>query len=168
MPGLAKEETAMDLGICMFANRLRHPGRRAGPRRPRSAASSRCSCRAHPQSHSRRTPVPRVVSRCPRSTPTTFDPFISRWAAAAAAQAPQDRHRDLPDHRARIPSPPPRSGEPDLLRAGVPLREAPGGTADEMEEPRDEYKSRYKRMREQVLAMRRSGPKDEAQFTAST
>jgi probable F420-dependent oxidoreductase len=105
-----------------------------------------------------------AASRCPEYS-HTFDPFISLMAAAAATKRLKIGtgicliiERDTITTAKEVASLDQLSGGRFLFGIGA------GWNADEMENHGTEYKSRYKRMREQVLAMKEIWTKDEAQF----
>src|SRR6195256_6124920 len=162
--GLAKEETAMDLGICMFATDYAiRADELARAAEERGFESLFVPEHTHIPT-SRRTPFP-GGEPLPKEYSHPFDPFISLMAAAAATKRLKIGpgicliiERDTITTAKEVASLDLLSGGRFLFGIGA------GWNADEMENHGTEYKSRYKRMREQVLAMKEIWTKDEAKF----
>ncbi len=117
---------------------------------------------------SRRTPFP-GGGQLPKEYSHTFDPFVSLMAAAAATKRLKIGtgicliiERDPITTAKEVASLDLLSGGRFLFGIGA------GWNAEEMENHGTEFKSRFKRMREQVLAMKEIWTKDEARSTAST
>ena len=113
---------------------------------------------------SRRTPFP-GGGQLPKEYSHTFDPFVSLMAAAAATKRLKIGtgicliiERDPITTAKEVASLDLLSGGRFLFGIGA------GWNAEEMENHGTEFKSRFKRMREQVLAMKEIWTKDEAQF----
>ena len=113
---------------------------------------------------SRRTPFP-GGEPLPKEYSHTFDPFVSLMAAAAVTTRLKIGtgicliiERDTITTAKEVASLDLLSGGRFLFGIGA------GWNQDEMENHGTEYKSRFKRMREQVLAMKEIWTKDEAQF----
>src|SRR6266540_2682581 len=154
----------MDIGVCMFATDY---AIRITELAPEAEARGFESLFVPEHTHipvSRRTPFP-SGGQLPREYSHTFDPFVSLMAAAAATKRIRIGtgicliiERDTITTAKEVAS-------LDLLSGGrFEFGIGAGWNADEMENHGTEYKSRYKRMREQVLAMKEIWTKDEAQF----
>ena len=165
--GEATRRFAMHFGILHVRHRLRHPHRRAGPRRRGRAASSRCSCPSTPTSRRAGAARSRAAARCPRSTRTRTTRSSRLTAAAAVDQEDQDRHRHLPDHRARHHRHRQGGGE---HRRRSPAGASIFGDRRGLERrgdgaPRHRVQDALQEdAREQVLAMKEIWSKDEAEF----
>src|SRR4030095_9669999 len=101
----------------------------------------------------------------PKEYSHTFDPFVSLMAAAAATRRLKVGtgicliiERDTITTATEVASLELVSGGRFLFGIGA------GWNAKEMENHGKEFKSRYKRMREQVVAMKEIWTKDEAQY----
>src|SRR5262245_23594994 len=113
---------------------------------------------------SRRTPFP-GGTELPKEYSHTFDPFVSLMAAAAATTRLKVGtgicliiERDTITTAKEVASLGLLSGGRFLFGIGA------GWNAEEMENHGTVYKTRYKRMREQVLAMKEIWTKDAAHF----
>ena len=113
---------------------------------------------------SRRTPFP-GGGQLPKEYSHTYDPFVSLMAAAAVTTRLKIGtgicliiERDTITTAKEVASLDALSGGRFLFGIGA------GWNAEEMENHGTEFKSRFKRMREQVLAMKEIWTKDEAQF----
>jgi probable F420-dependent oxidoreductase len=162
--GLTKEENAMYLGLCMFATdyaiRIDELARAA---EERGFESLFVTEHTHIPT-SRRTPFP-GGGELPKEYSHTFDPFVSLMAAAAATTRLKVGtgicliiERDTITTAKEVASLDLLSGGRFLFGIGA------GWNAEEMENHGTVYKTRYKRMREQVLAMKEIWTKDAAQF----
>jgi probable F420-dependent oxidoreductase len=113
---------------------------------------------------SRRTPFP-SGEPLPKEYSHTFDPFVSLMAAAAATKRLRIGtgicliiERDTITTAKEVAS-------LDLLSGGrFEFGIGAGWNAEEMEDHGTDYKTRFKRLREQVLAMKEIWTKDEAEF----
>jgi probable F420-dependent oxidoreductase len=154
----------MHLGLCMFATdyaiRIDELARAA---EERGFESLFVPEHTHIPT-SRRTPFP-GGGQLPKEYSHTFDPFVSLMAAAAVTKRLKVGtgicliiERDTITTAKEVASLDLLSGGRFLFGIGA------GWNAEEMENHGTEYRSRYKRMREQVLAMKEIWTKDEAQF----
>ena len=154
----------MHLGICMFATDYAiRTDELARAAEERGFESLFVPEHTHIPT-SRRTPFP-GGEPLPKEYSHTFDPFVSLMAAAAATKRLKVGtgicliiERDTITTAKEVASLDVLSGGRFLFGIGA------GWNADEMENHGTEYKTRYKRMREQVLAMKEIWTKDEAEF----
>ncbi|HEU4438239.1 MAG TPA: LLM class F420-dependent oxidoreductase [Methylomirabilota bacterium] len=154
----------MHLGLCMFATdyaiRIDELARAA---EERGFESLFVPEHTHIPT-SRRTPFP-GGGQLPKEYSHTFDPFVALMTAAAATRRLKVGtgicliiERDTITTAKAVASLDLLSGGRFLFGIGA------GWNAEEMENHGTEYKSRYRRMREQVLAMKEIWTKDEAQY----
>jgi probable F420-dependent oxidoreductase len=113
---------------------------------------------------SRRTPFP-SGEPLPKEYSHTFDPFVSLMAAAAATKRLRiGTGICLIIERDTITTAK-EAASLDLLSGGrFEFGIGAGWNAEEMEDHGTDYKTRFKRLREQVLAMKEIWTKDEAEF----
>ncbi len=154
----------MDIGVCMFATDY---AIRITELAPEAEARGFESLFVPEHTHipvSRRTPFP-SGGQLPREYSHTFDPFVSLMAAAAATTRLKIGtgiclviERDTIITAKEVAS-------LDALSNGRFLFGIGGGwNAEEMENHGTIFTSRFKRLREQVLAMKEIWTKDEAEF----
>ena len=153
-----------DAGRCfLFSRRLRDRHRRARRALSRIAASIRCSCPSTPISRSAaRTPFP-GGGELPKRYAHTHDPFVGLAFAAAATKKLKVGTGIclVPQHEPIVTAK--AIATLDQLSGGRFIFGIGGGwNVDEMENHGARYETRFKQMREHVLAMKALWTEDEA------